>query len=136
MKFIILSLFFCIFSSFAFAQKGVVVQSNESFRDLTKLKFGRKIEIINYSNYRNRTIGLFRFIHEAQNEINGVPIEEMCGSYDNTNKLAIIENFKDSFFCTASGGWICPFEVVAECKDERIMHYFSPIKIRLFTIEN
>ena len=133
-NFILFQLLFIIFfstSTFANEERGIIFQSHKTFKKLTRFKIGRSIHIINYRHYRNRTLEIFRFLHEAENEIKGIPIQQMCGSYDNTNKVAIIENLAGEFICDASGGWVCPFEVVAQCKDGKVMHYLSPIRIRL-----
>ena len=139
MNFIFLKLLFIIFFStsvFAEEERGIIFQSDKRFKELARFKIGRSVDIIDYSNYRRNTLGIFRFLHEAENEIKGIPIQQMCGSYDNTDKLAVIENLVGQFVCNASGGWVCPFEVVAKCKDGRVMHYLTPIRIRLKVIHD
>ena len=134
MNFIFFKLLFIVFfstSAFANKERGVIFQSDKTFKELTRLKIGRSVHIIYYRHYRERTLKVFRFLHEAENELKGIPIRQMCGSYDNTNKVAILENLVGEFICNASGGWVCPFEVVAQCKDGRVMHFLSPIRIQL-----
>ncbi len=112
-----------------------VIVSDKTFKELTRPALGAEISVIDYRGYRNAW-SVFRWIVRKKNEINNIPVEDLCGSYEETKKLAIKKNIKRRLACSATGGWICPFEVIAECNNGQVLQYFSPYEPRFFSIED
>jgi len=116
-------------------RKAVVV-SNNKYRELVpRFKFGNTVSEKSYRGFSS-ALGSIKRLERFKDRQNGIYVEALCGSYEETKRMAVKKNVLKRFSCHVSGGWVCPYEVIAECDDGRVLQYFSPYKIDFFTIDD
>lgn len=105
--------------------------SNKSFRKLTRIQLGSSIQILDY-RYWDTVPGGLRRAYQFRDQLHGVYMEALCGSYEETKRMAIKQNIKNLLTEWLTDNLVAPYQLICECRDGRVLIYSSPYRINFW----
>lgn len=109
------------------AQK--VEVSDKSFRRLVSKRWAASEVCILDFRFDHTVPRFLKRFRERRDRFHGVYVEAMCGSYEETKKMAIRKGPGQRLLKTLTRNAVAPFTVISKCKDGRVLVYESPKEV-------
>ena len=107
--------------------------SAKSFKSFVGIQFGATIQVLDY-RYWNTVPGGLKKAYQFRDQLHGVYMEALCGSYEETKKMAIKKNIKNRLVSWFSSNAVAPYQLICECTDGQVLVYSSPHRINFWDV--
>lgn len=103
--------------------------SDKSFRRLVSRRWAASETCIMDFRFNHTVPRFLKRARQRRDRFHGVYVEAMCGSYEETSKMAIKKGPGQRLLKALTRNTVAPFTVISKCKDGRVLVYESPKEV-------